>query len=110
MKRYLTIDAATLKKCLKAADEDSCGFDQSVCKICPARESEWRAGRIDDPCWLSIYNWLVEDIEVRGVGNPIFETPAYQEGFDNGWDQGRRHLVKQIEEKAGIIRKERDRK
>lgn len=107
MKRYLTIDEETLKKCLRATDEACWGFG-NVCDTCPVRDSDHCVEHVEDPCWLSVYNWLTEDVPDRQFYSAA--TQIYNDGYDSGWNDGRRQLVKQIEEKVGIIRKERDRK
>lgn len=93
MKRYLTIDEETLRKYLKSAAGDCYGLCADNCS---------------DPCWLAVYNRLTEDVPDRNFYSAA--TQIYNDGYETGWNDGRRHLVKQIEEKAGIIRKERDRK
>lgn len=97
MKRYLTIDGETLKNCLKSAAGDCYTLCGENC---------------NDPCWKSVFNWLMEDVsdpEFYSSATQIFNN-GYNAGYEDGWNQGRRHLVKQIEEKAGIIRRERDRR
>lgn len=109
MKRYLTIDEETMKNCLRSASSNSYGFDISDCEKCPVQHSYYCLGSIADPCWKSVFNWLTDDVS---AGNDEFEKESiiYAHGYNNGWDDGRKALVKAIEEKAGIVRKERDRK
>lgn len=99
MKRYQTITPNELENIIL------CFADRISCSYCPkvdqCANDEILRNRIGLDCQKLLFNYLFEDVT---------DTNEYNTGYNDGWDAGRKRLIEQIEEKAGIIRKERNKR
>lgn len=128
MKRYQLMTEDEIKNAIL------CAVDKISCTYCPAHDDCVCDGKeiIGTNCSSKIIKNIIAETE----DIPPLEFPVYKDGFadgynaaeehlhdtietahkfaagayNRGWDDGRRHLVRQIEERAGIIREERKKK
>lgn len=113
MKRYQTITPNELENIIL------CFADRISCSYCPkvdqCANDEILRNRIGLDCQKLLFNYLFEDvtdtseISINDTWKKYLEE-EYENGYNDGWEAGRKRLIEQIEEKAGIIRKERNKR